>query len=114
MDNHIHLVWQILEPHGLSKVQQSMLKYTAQRIRNLILKQNDDVFLKLFTVNAWDRYMQIWKRKPLSIAIYTDKVLNQKINYIHNNLRKKGMNDITYKYSSASFYATGIRNWDFL
>ena len=47
MDNHIHLVWQILEPHSLSKVQQSMLKYTAQRIRNLMLKQNDDVFFRI-------------------------------------------------------------------
>ena len=114
MDTHIHLVWHILEPNSLAKAQQSMLKYTAQRIRNIMLDKNDDVFLKLFTKKTWDRHIQIWKRKPLSIEIYTDKVLAQKVNYIHHNLRKKGMDDLTYKYSSASFYDTGIKNWDFL
>jgi putative transposase len=114
MDNHFHIVWQILPPYTLEQVRQNLLKYTAQKIRNKMLEELDDFTLRLFIKHRGDRYMQIWKRKPLSIAIYNDHVLNQKINYIHSNLLKKGRDDVTYKYSSASFYATGVRNWDFL
>ena len=114
MDNHFHLVWQILDPYTLSQVRHNLLKYTAQRIRNKMLYEYDETVLQLFRKNTSDRYMQIWKRHPLSVAILNDRVLNQKINYIHSNLKRKGLDDHLYKYSSASFYETGIRNWDFL
>lgn len=40
----------------------------------------------------------------------------QKINYIHDNPVKAGLCKLPeeYKYSSASFYETGIKNWNFL
>ncbi len=114
MDNHIHLVWQILAPHSLSDVRRDMLKYIAQTIKNDLLKRGELNVLDHFKVNKSDRYIQIWKRKPLSIAILFEPVLQQKLNYIHRNLYKKGLDDINYKYSSAAFYATGIKNWDFL
>jgi len=114
MDNHIHLVWQILPPYNLANVRQNMLKYIAQTIRNNLIVEKDDQTLNLFFVKKKDRSFQIWKRNPLSIEILTQKTLEQKINYIHNNLARKGMDDVQYKFSSASFYETGIRNWDFL
>jgi REP element-mobilizing transposase RayT len=114
MDNHIHLVWQILPPHILHHVRQNMLKFTSQTIRNKLVDEKEDEVLNYFLVNKMDRKFQIWKKRPLSIEILTPKVLDQKINYIHNNLGKKGKDDVSYKYSSASYYATGIRNWDFL
>ncbi len=33
MSNHIHLIWQIREGYEREKVQQSFMKYTAQRIK---------------------------------------------------------------------------------
>ncbi len=51
---------------------------------------------------------------PNIVNAVIDRVLQQKLDYIHSNLARKGMNDIDYKYSSASFYTTGICNWDFL
>lgn len=114
MDNHIHLIWQILDPNKLSSVRRDMLKYIAHSIKKDLLARNKTDILEKFLVNKTDRHYQIWKRKPLSISLLSDTVLNQKLNYIHTNLFRKGLDDITYKYSSAGFYATGMRNWDFL
>ena len=114
MNNHFHVVWQILTPFTLCDVRQNMLKYTAQQLRSMLLENPDYYPLEKFRVDRGDRTYQIWERNPLSIEIYSDKVLKQKINYIHNNLVKKGLDDVSYKYSSASYYATGIKNWDFL
>ena len=114
MSNHFHLVWQILEPNELKHVRQSLLKFTSQKIIAKLLDDGQIQKLEEFSVRRGDRNYQIWKRDPLSVEILYDKVLNQKINYIHNNLLKKGFNDLEYKYSSASYYETGIRNWDFL
>ena len=114
MDNHIHLVWQILPPFELKKVRQNMLKYTAQTLRNKLLDEKNEKALQKLSVSKSDRLFQVWKRNPLSVEILTEKVLIQKINYIHNNLFRIGMNDASYKYSSAKYYETGIRNWDFL
>jgi putative transposase len=38
-----------------------------------------------FFVDAADRQYQFWKRNPLSIDIWTEKVFIQKLNYTHNN-----------------------------
>lgn len=115
MNNHIHLVWQILPPYELGKVRQSMLKYTAQQFKfNLLKNKSTSNLLEKFKVDKIDRTYQFWMKKPLSVAIYTEKVLHQKINYIHKNLLRKGLDDIKYKYSSAYYYETGKKNWDFL
>lgn len=114
MDNHIHLIWQILDPYKLSDVRRDMLKFIAQTIKNDLVRKGDLQTLKNFKVNEADRHMQIWMKKPLSVEIIYEPVLQQKLNYIHRNLYRKGLNDIEYKYSSAYFYATGIKNWDFL
>ena len=114
MDNHIHLIWQILAPYTLPNVRRDMLKFISQTIKNDLVKKGEYHILENFIVSKSDRHMQIWQRNPMSISILFEPTLQQKLNYIHRNLLKKGKDDINYKYSSASFYATGIRNWDFL
>lgn len=114
MQNHIHLVWHILPPYELTFVRQGMLKFSSQKIISQLVDDGNFKTLNNFKVGRQDRNFQIWERNPLSIPIFSDKVLEQKINYIHNNLGKKGLDDLSYKYSSASYYETGVKNWDFL
>ena len=114
MSNHIHIIWQILHPYSLSDVRRDMLKFISQSIKNDLIRDNKTEILENFTVNKADRYIQIWKRNPLSIEIVTERVLQQKLKYIHRNMQKKGMSDVDYKYSSAFYYETDIKNWDFL
>ncbi len=114
MDTHIHIVWQIRDPYTLKEVQFGFLKYTAQTLRKFILDKNDWAAVNYLKVNKKDRMYQIWERGTLSKLIYSERMLKQKINYIHRNMSRKGFNDIHYKYSSAYYFETGIKNWDFL
>ncbi len=114
METHIHLVWQILPPYELSGVRRDMLKYIAQMIKNRMIKEGRTDELQKFIVNKKDRIMQFWQRNPMNIELIFENVVWQKINYIHSNLAAKGLDDVSYKYSSASFYVNGICNWDFL
>jgi hypothetical protein len=114
MDTHFHLVWQIRDPYELAKVRQPMLKFVSQRIIHSLVADNNFEVLENFHVRHVDRNFQIWKKNPLSVELTSPQILKQKIDYVHSNMEKKGGSDIEYKYSSASYYSTGIRNWDFL
>ena len=109
MSNHIHIVWQQLPPYDKTQVQLGFMKYTAQKIKFDLQKTNPR-FLEQFKVNKKDREYQIWKRRPLSIDLFTEKVYWQKIDYIHENPVKAGLCKYPeeYKYSSAKYYELGI------
>jgi REP element-mobilizing transposase RayT len=117
MPNHMHLIWTIDEKLKRSDVQRDFLKFTAQSIKMDLCKNNRDL-LEQFRVDAKDREYQIWERNPLSIEIVTKKVMEQKLNYLHENPVKEkwklSESPERYRYSSASFYAEGRQEWDFL
>jgi putative transposase len=115
MDNHIHLIWQMLPDNDPEAVQRDFLKYTAQRIQK-DLRRNHPEVLAHFKVDAKDREYQFWERNALSIELRNHPVFIQKLDYIHWNPVKAGICKLPeeYKYSSALFYETGIDNWGFL
>ena len=78
MNNHIHLVWQPLQGQNLSSVQLSFMKFTAQQIK-FTLAVDDPRLLEQCKVNKSDREYQIWKRKPLSIELSSEKVFLQNL-----------------------------------
>ncbi len=111
MPNHIHLIWQIQDCFKRETIQMRFLKFTAQQMKFMLI-QEDKTQIEKFRVNAKDRAYQFWERNALSIDLWSPKVFNQKLDYIHNNpLQDKWQLASTpedYKYSSARFYATGI------
>ena len=117
MPNHIHLIWQIQDGYKQDKIQMRLLKYTAQQIKFRLIDTNDKI-LNNFFVDPTDREYQFWERKPLSIDLWTEEVLIQKLIYIHNNPIKDPWNLVQYpedyKYSSAKFYETGIDDFNLL
>ncbi|MGB3155326.1 MAG: hypothetical protein WBB06_12040 [Chitinophagaceae bacterium] len=54
VDNHIHLIWQMLPNNDPEGVQRDFLKYTAQRIKKDLQKNHPSV-LAQFKVDAKDR-----------------------------------------------------------
>jgi len=84
MSNHIHLIWQIQPASTPTSVQLSFMKFTAQQIKFSLIKKDPELIEK-YKVNLFDRKYQFWKREPLSIQLFTPKVFEQKINYIHYN-----------------------------
>ena len=115
MDNHIHLIWQPLPGHTLSSIQLSFMKFTAQQIK-FALAIDNTALLEQCKVNKSDREYQIWKRKPLSIELSSEKVFLQKLEYIHYNPVKAGicLNPEDYHFSSALFYEKGIDHFNMM
>jgi putative transposase len=111
MPNHLHIIWQLHDGIARSDFQRDFLKITAKNIIET-MKTNNDKLLNECFVTAVDRKTQIWERNSLHIELYAEKVLIQKLNYLHNNPvgGKWMLADLpeNYPWSSASFYQTGI------
>ena len=117
MPNHIHLIWQIKDNHIKHKVQQSFLKYTAQKMKFRLIDAGNKE-LENYKVNASDRAYQFWERNPLSIDLWSRNVFIQKLNYMHNNPIQAHWKLCTfpeeYKYSSFRYYEFGKDDFGFL
>jgi REP element-mobilizing transposase RayT len=115
MNNHIHLIWQILSGNTPEKVQHSFMKYTAQHLKFDLLKHYPRV-LEQFRVNAKDRTYQFWERNSLGIELRTTKVFMQKLEYIHWNPVKAGFCSLPeeFHFSSARYYWTGVDDFNML
>lgn len=115
MPNHLHLIWSQNKMNGKENPKSSFLKYTS----HTFLKQ-----LKLegkawqYKVNASNKEHEIWQRDSLGVEIYSRNVARQKLDYIHANpVSGKWLlakDDISYHFSSAKFYETGIDDFGFL
>ena len=115
MSNHIHLIWRMQNDVEKIKIQQSFMKYTAQKILQALRNDHPQV-LSHFFVGAKDRKYQIWERNALSIEIHSNETMMQKLHYIHQNPVKAGLviNEIDYKYSSTLTYQSDKVVWDFV
>lgn len=117
MPNHLHLIWRINPERARADVQRDFLKYTAQQIKFDLLA-GKPAKLSEFEVNVRDRRYQFWKRNALSIDLFSEKVLLQKLDYIHRNPVQKGWklaeDESGYKYSSWRFYNGQGEDFGFL
>jgi putative transposase len=115
MPNHIHLIWQQNKKNGKESPFGSFLKFTAHQLLK-ILKEKGAA--GEFAVQAANKSHEIWQRDSLAVEIYSRKVAEQKLNYIHANpikgVWKLAESEIGYFYSSARFYETGIDDFGFL
>jgi putative transposase len=115
MSNHFHLIWQMLGNNKREDVQRDFLKYTAQKILKILIREKSPLLSKLL-VSAQDRKYQVWERNSLSIPLWSGYVIWQKLTYIHFNPVRAGLCSYPeeYIYSSAGFYYQGEQRWRFL
>ena len=108
MDNHIHLIWQIKGDIKISDVKRNFFTRTAQAFKTNLRKNHPEV-LQHFVSSQSDRRFHFWERRSLGIDLFTDKVFEQKLEYIHNNPVKAGICVLEeeYSFSSARFYYDG-------
>ena len=118
MPNHIHLIWRIQNAFELEDVQRDFLKFTAKEIIARIKKKDGQKKLEKLYVGLSDRQFQVWKRDSMSIDLFSEKFVNQKTDYIHNNPCQPHWNlashPLEYRFSSAKFYGTGEDEFNFL
>ena len=115
MSNHFHLVWQMQGDNKRESVQRDFLRFTAQQVIKILQRENLPMLEEL-RVNAKDRKYQVWERNSLSIPLWSEKAIWQKIRYIHENPVRAGLckKPEEYRYSSALYYYLGECNWNFL
>lgn len=104
MDNHFHM---INSGKNLSGIISSLKRHTAREIIKKLKKDNKgwllDCFLKYKKSYKKDSTYQVWQEGFHPQIISSNKMLIQKVNYIHFNPVKRGLvNEPEYwKYSSA-------------
>jgi hypothetical protein len=60
------------------------MKFAGQMIKFDLIKHHNEV-LKLFYVGEKDRKYQFWERNSLTKYLLSRKMIEQKLDYIHNN-----------------------------
>lgn len=115
MSNHFHVIWQMSGANEVVDVQRDFLKYTSQQLLRMLMVENSSLHSEL-RVNAVDREYQVWERNSLRISLWTNKVFDQKLDYMHMNPVRAGLCRYPeeYRYSSAGFYLLNSSEWEFL
>jgi len=114
MSNHIHLIARAKEGFKLSGIVRDFKKFTSKKLFDSLKKSNDPrriwmkgLFLESGEKNQNNTYIQLWQQHNHPIEIYSNKVIDQKMEYIHNNPVKASIvqNPEDYLYSSARNYS---------
>ena len=108
MSNHVHLVIRAKESFNLRDILRDYKKYTSKAVINAIKtniqESRKDWLLKQF--ESVDGY-RFWRSDNKPIELWSNAVIDQKIDYIHQNPVKEGLvfKAEDYMYSSAIDYA---------
>ncbi len=110
MTNHIHLIVRAKEGYNLSDTIRDFKKYTARCILNEI-KENPQESRREWLLNQFKSKegYSFWQTESKPIELWSNCVISQKLNYIHNNPVEEGsvFRPEDYMYSSAYDYAGG-------
>ncbi len=115
MTNHIHLIFRSINGKNPESILGDFKKFTSKAIVKAI-SDNDRESRKEFLLEHFKRAAdkssnvttyQFWRHDNKPIELWSNKVINQKINYIHNNPVEEGLvyNLEDYVYSSARDYS---------
>lgn len=117
MPNHIHLIWRTNQMNGKETAQASFLKYAAHTFKKMV-RIDETVPLSSFAVSVVNKQYEFWQRNTLAVHLYTKKVADQKVDYIHYNPCTKRwplvIDPCDYRYSSAIFYEKNEIRFSFL
>jgi putative transposase len=92
MPNHILILWAKRADWLDKNVQQHFTKFTAQQLKFSL--QNTPTELETYKSTQNDRQYQFWERRPHIATMYNRAVLEQKLDYIHDNPVKAGLSDL--------------------
>lgn len=108
MSNHVHLILRADQDHLLQDILRDFKKFTSKAIIKAI-QENHQESRKEWLLNQFrtpEGYV-FWRSDNKPIELWSNKVIDQKINYIHNNPVEEGLvfKAEDYVYSSAIDYA---------
>ena len=108
MTNHVHLIIRAKEGYLLQDILRDFKKFTSKAIVKAIVENpvesRKEWLLKQFkTENGYS----FWRSDNKPIELWSNAVIDQKLNYIHQNPVEEGLvySADDYRYSSACAYA---------
>ena len=116
MPNHLHFIASAKDGHQLSHILRDFKKFTSVEIKKYLLdyqspESRREWMLSIFGLagrdNPDNKEFQLWKQDNHPIALYSNEVVLQKLEYIHTNPVRSGFVSIPehWLYSSATNYA---------
>lgn len=117
MPNHVHIIWEMIEMNGKEKPYASFLKHTSHQFQKKINEMNVETYFT-YNVEEITRKQRYWKRDPLAIKILSREMLQQKLQYCHNNPLQEHWNLVNepecYYWSSAFDYNNNFSRFTFI
>ena len=118
MSNHIHLIAMAKQGYNLTAIIRDFKVFTAKKIMRELHSSSEsrkDWILLLLKAHAQNKNLkkqtsQFWQQGNHPIELYSNPVINQKLEYIHLNPVRAGWVELPehYLYSSAKNYIKGI------
>jgi REP element-mobilizing transposase RayT len=117
MTSHIHLIVRSETPHQLGETIKNLKGYTARVFHSMLTDENNKYESRkrwlLWLMKQSGNYtsntkgFQFWQQHNQPIALWSDEVFDQKMDYIHLNPVKSGFvsQPEEWLYSSARDYA---------
>jgi REP element-mobilizing transposase RayT len=115
MTNHVHLVFRSVEGQNPELLLGDFKYFTSQNIVKSI-KENPresrkeyllEIFKKAAENSSNVKHYQFWRHDNKPIELWSNKVIDEKINYVHQNPVEAGLvfRAEDYRYSSAVDYS---------
>ncbi len=115
MSNHIHLIAAAEEDFNLSDILRDFKKHTSKALLREIANNPGEsrrdwmmwIFKSAGTKNSNNKNYQFWQQDNHPIHLSTNEMMDQRLDYIHNNPVKEGIvyEAEHYRYSSAPVYS---------
>ena len=115
MSNHVHLVFRSINDQKSELLIGDLKRFTSQSIVKSIQENSResrkefllDFFKKEAEKSSNVKHYQFWRHDNKPIELWSNKVIQQKIDYVHNNSVEEGLvyKPEDYVYSSAIDYA---------
>ncbi len=115
MTNHVHLIFRSIDNQNPELLLGDFKRFTSRSIIKAIQENaresRKEFLLEYFKKEAQNSSnttnFQFWRHDNKPIELWSNEVIQQKIDYIHNNPVEEGIvfRPEDYKYSSASDYA---------
>lgn len=113
MPNHIHLIVHFIKGKNRIGFMRDFKKYTSSKLRQEIALHSP-AYLQNIAYPYRNQHYKVWQEKFDEVYLASRKLLEIKLNYIHNNPLESHWNltkqPAAYMYSSALFYEKGIQN----
>jgi len=117
MSNHVHLIASARENYRLSDILRDLKKFTSKRIYEFAQESTQEsrknwmlwLFKSNGQQNANNKNFQVWQQDNHPIELTSNEMMDQRLNYLHENPVRAGLvyEPEHYVYSSAIDYAGG-------